>query len=184
MKVRTEVQPGIISKACGATYQLFVEPNQIDLTSSILDFNDCDCQINDWMELLEVSDTTTVLAQYKHPYWGQYSAITCNDYGKGSATYIGCHISSSVLQKIYQYILQKPQLSNLNCSYHFPLIIKNTVNNQNKQIRFYFNYSEKPINISFDGKKGKDLLSNTVINHNDNLYLKDWGVLIIALDDN
>lgn len=184
MKVRTKIQPGIISEACGVTYQLFVEPNDVNLMSDVLDFNECDCKIHDWMELLEPFDQTTILANYDHPYWGKYAAITCNDYGKGRAIYVGCSISSSILHKIYQYILQKPQLSDLKSSHHFPLIIKNAINSQNQKLRFYFNYSEKPIHVFFDEKKGKDLLNDTIVKHNDKLCLQDWGVLIIALDDN
>lgn len=183
MKVRTEIQPGIISQACGATYQLFVEPNNVELTSDLLDFKDADCQIKDWMELLETSPNTEVLAKYDHPYWGQYSAITSNNYGKGSAIYIGCHISSSVLEQVYHYIFQKPQLSHLKSEHHFPLIIKNGMNSQNEKLRFYFNYSSTPTEITFDAKIGHNLLENKKLHHGDKLHIKDWGVLVIVLSE-
>lgn len=183
MKVRTETQPGIISQACGATYQLFVEPDDVSVTSDILDFKGADCQIHDWMELLETSPDTEVLAKYNHPYWGQYSAITSNHYGKGSTTYIGCHISPSVLEKIYQYIFQKPQLSHLKSAHNFPLIIKHGTNSQNENLRFYFNYSSTPIEVAFDAKKGRNLLENHVVYHGDILHIKDWGVIVIIIDN-
>lgn len=184
MKVRTVVQPGIISKACGISYQLFVEPNNVSLISDEIDLANCDCKINDWMELIEPDVNTKILAKYQHPYWGKYAAVTSNRYGRGSATYIGCNISTSVLQKIYEYIFNEEKLADLKCQDSFPLIIKNGINYKKEKIRFYFNYSSNPINVCFTEKSGLNLLTGSILKYNDKFVLKDWDLAIILLGTN
>ena len=89
VKVRTAVQPGIISEAVGAHYEMFVSPDGCQLVpqDTTIDEN-LDLTLSDWMELL-VPDTATVLAKYDDPNWHDYAAITLNQFGKGSVMYIG-----------------------------------------------------------------------------------------------
>lgn len=183
MKVRSIIQPGIISEACGVTYQLFVEPNNINLISEEIKFADCDCQVSDWIELLEPSVGTTVLAKYQHPYWGKYAAVTYNRYGEGSATYIGCNLSPSFLEKIYEYILNNNEkLTNLKSKYNFPLVIKRGINNLGENLIFYFNYSSHTLEVCFDKKMGRNLLTGAVLKFNEKFSLNDWSLAIILVE--
>lgn len=49
-------------------------------------------------------------ANYGHPVWGKYAAITENSYGKGLATYIGCRTSKEVVEKIVVDAVKKAGL--------------------------------------------------------------------------
>ncbi len=58
--------------------------------------------LSGWIELLIPQEKTEVLAYYDHPYWGEYAAITHNQYGQGSATYIGCTLSDGLMHNFVQ----------------------------------------------------------------------------------
>ena len=51
------------------------------------------------MELLQPT-TASVLANYDHPVWGTYAAVTRNRYGKGEVTYVGFMPSDALIEKI------------------------------------------------------------------------------------
>jgi beta-galactosidase len=53
------------------------------------------------MELLTPT-TATTLAQYHHPVWGKFAAITRNTYGKGEITYTGFMPSDALAEKIME----------------------------------------------------------------------------------
>ncbi|MCQ5204196.1 beta-galactosidase trimerization domain-containing protein, partial [Mordavella massiliensis] len=88
VKVRTTRQPGIITKAVGAHYEMFVDPNGEGLADNSGIFKGVDNQISNWAELLE-SDGAKVLATYDH-HWKSYAAITENKFGQGMTWYLGC----------------------------------------------------------------------------------------------
>lgn len=175
VKVRTEEQPGIISKAIGAHYEMFVDPNGEKLKDVSGIFEDSNKNITDWAELLE-SDGAKVLATYDN-HWKQYAAITENKYGKGMAWYLGCWPNESIVDNLVDYILDTLKLHN-DYSVSFPIIVKNSINDQDKKIDFIFNYSDqvKTIRTPFNGK---ELITNQSLSENDNVELKPWDVKII-----
>ncbi|WP_234122852.1 beta-galactosidase [Clostridium hydrogenum] len=175
VKVRTEVQPGILSKVCGVHYEMFVDPkySSLDLNPN---FNqNVDKKISDWMELL-IPDTANVLAKYKHKHWGKYAAITENIYGNGSAIYIGCLPSKEVINEVFKYYLDKLQILR-DTSLLFPIIYKEALNAENHKIRFYFNYSDDDqfIISQYDMV---DLLTQNSIKAGDKIKLSSWNYLI------
>lgn len=172
-KVRTCVQPGIISKACGVKYNMFVEPQNvtisgIDELSSI--FNE---PILYWMELLTPT-TGKSLAKYNHQYWGKYSAITENKFGKGTAYYVGTYLNSNSINKLLTYILKINNLWTNRQNQVFPIINKCLKNSDKYIIEFYFNYSNNKQSVIFNGDKSYSLLTNKIINNNDIFTLNPW----------
>ena len=55
-------------------------------------------------ELITI-DSATELYPYEHRYWDRYSAITCNEYGRGKAYYIGAYPDKEVLKKVLNQAL-------------------------------------------------------------------------------
>ena len=183
LKVRQCVQPGIISQAVGATYQLFAEPDRTTLASDVLDLENKDATVSDWMELLTVEEGTRVVARYHHPYWGNYAAVTFNRYGRGSASYIGCHITDEVLAEVYRYVFTHTLYEHGPLpDAQFPLIIRQGVDNQRNRIIYYFNYSDAPQTVTFTEEYGRSLLDDKSFRQGDTFTLNDWDLQIMVVE--
>jgi beta-galactosidase len=178
VKVRSTVQPAIINEACGISYSQFTIPNGVSLKNDPYQVGVEQNKIHTWMELITPT-TAQVLAYYNHPHWGNYAAVTQNQFGKGVATYIGCMTSSALTEQILKQALKKADLWGTDQQLYFPIITKSGKNQQGKMVHYYFNYAEKPIKVPYPYKIGKELLTNTVVSPNSALDLEAWGVKII-----
>jgi beta-galactosidase len=179
VKVRTTSQPGVISEACGLTYSQFTIPVKVALKGDPYQVGAANNQVSTWMELLTPT-TAQVLATYDHPVWGKYAAITQNRYGKGLVTYIGCGISAPVTEKVVADAVKKAGLWGPDQQLAFPLITRSGVNQQQKKVHYYFNYSAMPASLPYPYGAGKELLSNATVAQNQSLQLVPWGVQIVA----
>lgn len=177
VKVRTAVQPGIISEACGITYSQFTVPENVSLKDDPFHAGK-DNTVKTWMELITPT-TAKVLAYYDHPVWGKYAAITQNNYGKGLATYIGCITSQAITGKIMENVVKAAGLWGTDQQLQFPLITKSGINGQGKIIHYYFNYSAMPASFTYPYKAGKELISGASISSNAKVDLEGWGFKII-----
>ncbi|OUJ73563.1 beta-galactosidase [Hymenobacter crusticola] len=178
VKVRTTPQPGMLSAACGVSYSLFTAPDKVTLKGDPYQVGPANNQVTTWMELLTPT-TAKVLASYDHPAWGKYAAVTENTYGKGLATYIGCHTSNAVVEKIVADAVKKANLWGADQELQFPLITKVGVNQRKKVVHYYFNYSAAPSALRYPHGAGKELLSNLAVAKNQQLQLAPWGVQIV-----
>lgn len=175
VKVRTVQQPGIISAACGIHYELFVDPDGCQLVPQDATIAaDSDLNLTDWMELL-VPDTAQVIATYDDPNWHDYAAITQNQYGQGSAMYIGCFPSADVLHQLIANYAQTLKLMPVTAT--FPIIVKQGINQQGEAVTFYFNYSSDSQTIK-PVIAGQELLTQQ--STTDQLQLAPWGVAVVA----
>jgi beta-galactosidase len=181
VKVRSTVQPAIINEACGISYSQFTIPNNVSLKNDPYKVGAEQNKIHTWMELITPT-TAKVLAFYEHPQWGKYAAITQNQFGKGTATYIGCLTSPVLTEKILKQALEKANLWGIDQALVFPMIAKTGINQAGKKVHYYFNYSATPNTLSYPHKKGKELLSTIVVLQNSVLNLDAWGVKIVEED--
>ena len=177
VKVRTTPQPGIISEACGITYSQFTVPENVSLKDDPFNVGK-DNTVQKWMELI-TPGTAKVLAYYNHPVWGKYAAITENNYGKGLATYVGCLTSIAITAKVMEDAVKKAGLWSADQNLKFPLIVKSGVNQQQRAIHYYFNYSANPATFAYPHHAGRELLSGTVVGANQSVAIDGWGVKII-----
>ncbi|AVO66924.1 beta-galactosidase [Weissella cibaria] len=174
-KVRTAIQPGIISKSIGAHYNLFVDPNGSALVGTSDFALPENSEISDWSELLEL-DTAHSLATYDGP-WSKYTAITENNYGQGLAWYLGTYTSNEVVRQLVQHILGKLQLTS-PYSASFPLVVKTAKNSDNATLDFIFNYSDKlqELELPFSGV---ELIQSHSVSKDEVIKLNPWDVKII-----
>lgn len=177
VKVRSTVQPGLINEACGIRYSQFVIPNNVSLKNDPYKVG-TDNTVTTWMELITPT-TANVLAWYNHPVWGNYAAVTQNNFGKGMATYVGCFTSKTLTEKIVEQVLNKAGLWGSQQAVSYPVIIKNCTSQQGKNIHFIFNYSAATVTQKNIFKAGTELLSNTVVEAGAPLILAPWDVKII-----
>lgn len=178
IKVRSTRQPGLISEACGISYNLFVEPKNVSLRDDPFEVGEEQNQIHTWMELITPT-TAEVLAWYDHPHWGEYAAITQNTYGKGKATYVGCYTSSAVIRNVLERVMKEAGLWGTDQELAFPIIVKSGVNDQGNTIRYYFNYSDQAISFVYAYGDGTELLAGTAVSGGQNMKLEPWGFCII-----
>jgi beta-galactosidase len=177
VKVRSSIQPGIINEACGISYSQFTIPQNVSLKNDPFGVGK-DNKVNTWMELITPT-TAKVLAYYEHPSWGNYAAITQNQFGKGVATYVGCMTNSALTEKIVKDAIQKANLWKTEQNLSFPIITKSGINQQGKTIRYIFNYSAVPQQVKYAFGNGTELLSNQTVSKDATLTLEAWGVKII-----
>jgi len=178
IKVRSTRQPGIISEACGISYNLFVEPKKVSLRDDPFQVGEEHNQVHTWMELITPT-TADVLAWYEHPHWGKYAAITENVYGKGKVTYVGCYTSSAVIRKVLERVMKEAGIWGADQELAFPLIVKTGTNDQGNTIRYYFNYSDQAVTFVNPHGKGMELLSGAVVAGEQSIELEPWGIRII-----
>lgn len=175
VKVRTTRQPGIITKAVGAHYEMFVDPNGEGLADNSGIFKGVDNQISNWAELLE-SDGAKVLATYDH-HWKSYAAITENKFGQGMTWYLGCWPNEEVVARLVEHIVA---VLGLTESYQtqFPLIVKSGTNEQAETIDFIFNYSDE--NQAFIMPfAATELLSDASVQADQKVEMAPWEVKIM-----
>ncbi|MEO2207614.1 beta-galactosidase [Paenibacillus pabuli] len=178
IKVRSTRQPGLISEACGISYNLFVEPKKVSLRDDPFQVGEEQNQVHTWMELITPT-TADVLAWYEHPHWGKYAAITENVYGKGKVTYVGCYTSSAVIRKVLERVMKEAGIWGADQELAFPLIVKTGTNDQGNTIRYYFNYSDQTVTFVNPHGKGVELLSGAVVAGEQSIELEPWGIRII-----
>ncbi|WP_338588803.1 beta-galactosidase [Paenibacillus sp. Y5S-9] len=178
IKVRSTRQPGLISEACGISYNLFVEPKLVSLRDDPFEVGEEQNQIHTWMELITPT-TAEVLAWYDHPHWGEYAAITQNAYGKGKATYVGCYTSSAVIRKVLERVMKEAGVWGADQELAFPIIVKTGVNDQGNTIRYYFNYADEATSFVNAYGEGTELLAGTPIAEGEKIELEPWGIRII-----
>jgi beta-galactosidase len=178
VKVRSTHQPGIIGEACGVYYSQLVSAKNISLKDNPFGVIKHENSLSTWIELL-VPKTAEVLAYYDHPYWGKYAAITQNNYGNGTATYIGCLPKAEVMEKVLEIVIKKAGLWRADQEISFPLITKSGVNQYGRAVHYYFNYSMNTRSFRYPYKKSLELITDRVVTTNGLLDIEPWGVKII-----
>jgi len=177
VKVRSSLQPGIIQETCGISYSQFTIPSKVSLKGDPFGAG-AQNSIHTWMELVTPT-TAKVLAYYDHPVWGKYAAVTQNQYGQGTTTYVAAMTTPLQTEKIVKTTLEKAKLWGLDQQLHFPLITKTGINHAGNKIHYYFNYSNAPKKLIYPHKRGKELLEGKAVLTNGELVLEAWGLKIV-----
>lgn len=188
VQVRTEQQPGILSKCLGVNYSQFTFPKDVWLKNELSDDGNTNdelleypkscLEVSGFMELLK-TDSAKVIMSYDHPAWKDYAAVTWNQYGKGTAVYIGCMTSPEALKNIIRYTYEKAGLWTADQQAEFPVIIRSGINQSGANIRYYFNYSSNKRQVEYQHSKGKELLSGSAVEQGALISLSPWGIAIV-----
>jgi beta-galactosidase len=176
--VRPVIAPGPLKEACGFYYQEFTNFSSMGLKDDPFSVGEQDNKVNTWAEYL-IRDKAEALAFYDHPYFGEYPAITRNNYGKGTLLYEGCMVSDAIQEKIILNELDRLNLKTADQDLHWPLITKWGKNDENKLIRYYYNYSSELLEFDYPYIGGKELISGKNVKSRQKLQIAPWDVLII-----
>lgn len=187
LKIYHDDLPHGLTDVFGMTYDQFTDAVRVGLKGGS---NDC---VHNWMELL-IPDTAETLAFYDHPHWGDCAALTGNRFDQGYASYLGCYTDGDVLKKLLGFLCEKAGVAREEAVW--PLIVKRGTNGLQKEITYYFNYSEEPQETTYHGPDARVLLSghesqeskdgdsseaenHSVIKEGDRLSLSCWDFLIL-----
>ena len=133
-------------------------------------------------ELITI-DSATELYPYEHRYWDRYSAVTCNEYGRGKAYYIGTYPDKEVLKKVLnQALAEIRKRQNVPISAGFPIITRCGVNEASEELTYVINYSlsEADIFIYGDNETGyKDIISGKLYMKSDKIKVEDWDLVVL-----
>ena len=190
LKIYADTQPHILQECLGIHYDQYTYP--VDVSVTLPDFmaSDVGSSCSDesctnsskclhWMDLV-TCDTATPLFFYDHPVRKKYAAATVNQFGKGSALYLSSMFDGALLEKVLvHYFASLPETLLAHPECHFPLIIREGINDFGKRVRFYFNYSGEKQTAICKGISGTELLSGRKIMEQETLPLEPWGVVIV-----
>lgn len=118
--------------------------------------------IHDYAEILRVSDTD-ILAKYDKDFYAGTPAITCKNFGKGKAYYVGARIDMDSMSGLFKTMLKETNTTYLalpaGIEYH------KREDENGKAIEFYLNVTENEITFN--------MTDNTQVT------LKPYGVKIV-----
>ena len=180
VKVSHEMQPHILSKCFGISYQQFTFPKNTELSGSIINGTakgaDEKAEAKVFMELL-MPQEAEVLASYDHYNWKEYAAITRNHYGKGTAIYIGCMTDDNTLKAVITEALNSAEVE--IPEYNWPVIIRKGSNDLGKCVRYILNYSAEEQNVVYHGANGTELFSGEAVQDGETVTVSPWNVKIV-----
>ena len=174
--VRPMLAPGPLREACGFYYQEFSNIKTLPLKENPFDVDDNFA--TDWMEFI-IPETAEPMAFYDHPYFSKYPAVTLNKYGKGTLLYQGSIFSDQIQKEIIDEAVERAGIYNPDHKFEWPLIAKSGVNDHNKAVHFYYNYSSRKLELNYPHPAGKELISGKAVKEGEEVTVNAWDVLII-----
>ena len=186
LKIYHDDLPHGLTEVFGMTYDQFTdginvglkkEPGRV-MTNPVNSQSDGGnaCCVHHWMELL-IPDKAEILAYYAHPQWGDCAAITGNRFGQGYASYLGCYTDPDVLKKLLTFLCGKAGIPQESAAY--PVVVKRGENDLQKEIIYYFNYSEETGQATYHGPDARVLLGKK----DGGQIVKDGGLLTLSCWD-
>jgi beta-galactosidase len=177
VKVRYATQPGAISEAAGVSYQLFTTPENVSLDGDPFGVGENDNKARWWMEMLHPT-TAKVVARYKHASWPADAAMTRNTWGKGEVSYIGFMPSDVMIEKIMAGEVERAGVEPSMAGVRFPLIVRGGTLKNGHAVRYIFNYSATPQQVTV-ARAGTELLQQKKLASGQKIDLTAWGLAIV-----
>ena len=177
VKVRYATQPGAISEAAGVSYQLFTTPENVSLDGDPFKVGEADNKARWWMEMLHPT-TAKVVARYKHSSWPADAAMTRNTWGKGEVTYIGFMPSDAMIEKIMAGEVERAGVEPTMAGVRFPLIVRGGTLKNGHTVRYMFNYSATPQQLTVV-RAGTELLHDRKLASGQKIDLAAWDLAIV-----
>ncbi len=178
IKIYHDNQPHRMTDCIGATYDRFTKPEKVMLQFAENNEDGSIFQVSEWMELVNV-ENAEVWAQYVHPFWGKYAAITHNRFGSGTATYLACYTTKDALKHLIKKLVTVADIALPKTT--FPVIIKRGTNDAGKEIIYYFNYSSEEQTVCYEQANGMELISGEEVHTGDSILLKPWDLVIVEV---
>lgn len=174
--VRPVCAPGPLRKACGFYYQEYSTIGDMKLRDNAFGLGDSN-SIGTWYEFL-IPETAKALAYADHPFFGQWPAVTVNEYGNGRLYYIGTYPSQALIDKVVRLAAVERGLIQED-EYRFPVIMRSGLNDKGKEINYVFNYSANPVTVVHRRDAAVNLLTNESVGKGDSITIGPWDVAVL-----
>ena len=176
LQVRQARQPAVLREACGFSYQQFTKIDKLPIKDDPFNVGSENNYVSIWAELI-TAETASILGNYEHTYWGKYAAITQNHFGKGKVTYIGCWPSEAIIKELMKKTIVDAGIK--LPEQNFPIIIRNGVNMDDKNLHYVFNYSQKEQTINNIFNECVNIITNESLKPHEPIELKPWDFVIL-----
>ncbi len=179
--VRWEKAPGPLREAAGFSYQEFSNLEQpLALRGDPFHVGESN-RVSQWAEFLDVT-TARPLATYDHPFFGQWPAITENQFGRGTLLYEGTALSDALQQALVQHALEASGIAFDPDGFRSTVRVRRGINSQGRTIIYLFNYSSKARTAKYGGPSGHDILTGKAVSAGEELAISPWDLAIVESD--
>jgi beta-galactosidase len=180
--VRWELAPGPLRTAAGFTYQEYSNlKHPLALRGDPFHVGKDANQVGTWAEFLQIT-TAKPLAYYDHLFFGRWPAITRNHFGKGTLTYEGTALSDKLQDALMLNELRLCGLTGPDQDLPSDLHVRHGINEQNRRIHYYLNYSSSPATFTYTYADARDLLTGHTLAPGSKATIGPWGVIIAEED--
>jgi len=176
--VRWEMAPGPLRKAAGFTYQEFSNLEQPLALKGDPFHVGAEDKVNTWAEFLQL-ETAKPLAYYEHPFFGQWAAVTSNNYGSGTLLYEGAAMSDKLQDAIVLDALREAALTGPDQKLPPSVRVKHGIGQDGRKMHYFLNYSSSPATVVYSYGAGTDLLTGQSLAQGQQTTLKPWDLLIV-----
>lgn len=175
--VRHERAPGPLRAAAGFSYQEYSNlENPLALKGDPMHVGEAN-QVHAWAEFLKV-DTAEPLAFYDHPFFGQWPAMTRNNFGTGTLTYEGTALSDGLQNAMVLDELKRDGLSGPDQALPAGVHVQHGINAKGRRLHYYFNYSSSPATFAYTYGSATDLLTARAFSTGQQVNVGPWDVVI------
>jgi beta-galactosidase len=176
--VRWVMAPGPLREAAGFSYQEFSNLEKpLALRDDPFKAGD-ENKVSHWAEFLKLEHAKP-LAFYDHPFFGQWPAITRNEFGSGTLTYEGTLLSDKLQGQVVLAALADAHIAPNPNTLPAPVREKSGVNGKGNTLHYFFNYSSDKQSFTYNQKAGTDLLTGKSIAAAQSVELAPWDLVIV-----
>jgi len=119
------------------------------------------------------------LAYYDHPFFGQWPAVTENEYGKGRLVYEGTFLNEKTQTVLLRGELNKLGLIGSDQQLPAAVHVNHGVNRLGRKLHYYFNYSGAAVQATYSYANGTSLLDGKSMAKGAVFALGPWDLAII-----
>jgi beta-galactosidase len=176
--VRPVTAPGPLREACGFSYREFTnlkiplklrgDPFKAGRANSV----------SVWAEYLE-PETCRPLAVYDHPVFGDFPAVTRNEFGKGVLTYEGTFLSDELQDRLVADCLAVAGIPAEDAGLPPGIKAKHARLADGAAVHAYFNFSASRREFVYGRAGGRDLLTGAPVEPKGRLVLAPWDCVIV-----
>ena len=131
-----------------------------------------------WAEYLR-PETCRALAVYDHPVFGDFPAITRNQYGRGVLTYEGTFLSDELQDRLVADCLAGAGIATGDAGLPPGVKAKHARLADGAAVHAYFNFSALRREFVYGRGGGRDLRSDAAVAPKGRLVLAPWDCVII-----
>ena len=176
--VRPVTAPGPLREACGFSYREFTNlKSPLKLRGDPFKAGRAN-SVSVWAEYLE-PETCRPLAVYDHPVFGDFPAVTRNEFGKGVLTYEGTFLSDELQDRLVADCLAGAGIPAEDAGLPPGVKAKHARLADGAAVHAYFNFSASRREFVYGRAGGLDLLTGAAVDPKGRLVLAPWDCVIV-----